>query len=317
VRVLFAGTPETALPSLQALLDSPHDVVGVLTRPDAPSGRHRRRRASPVAEVARGLGLPVLTPTSTTDPALARDIAGLRPQVAAVVAYGNLLRPALLQIPPHGWINLHFSLLPAWRGAAPVQHAIMAGDEITGATTFRLEEGLDTGPMVGTLTERVRPDDTAGSLLSRLSDAGASLLVASLDAVESGRAQLQQQPQSGVSHAPKLSARDAEVRWSKPAFAVDRQVRGCTPSPGAHTSWRGTRLNLQPVQLPEAATGSEAAPDLSPGEVQAGKREVWVGTGTTAVRLGAVQPPGKAFVPAADWARGARPAAGERFGEGP
>lgn len=284
----------------------------MLTRPDAPAGRQRRLRASPVADVARELGLTVLAPASTRDEGLREAVAAMAPDAAAVVAYGNLLRTDLLQVPPHGWVNLHFSLLPAWRGAAPVQHAIMAGDEITGATTFRLDEGLDTGPVIGTLTERVRSQDTAGSMLDRLSGAGAALMVASLDALETGRAQLQAQPTTGVSHAPKLSGRDGQVRWARPAFAIDRHVRGCTPDPGASTVWRGERLNLQPLRT----GGRDAAPppqQLAIGEVRADKHAVWVGTSTEAVRLGAVQPPGKPFMAAADWARGTRPQPGERF----
>jgi methionyl-tRNA formyltransferase len=311
MRVLFAGTPEAALPSLRALLDSPHEVVAVLTRPDARAGRQRRLRASPVAELARSLGLTVLTPKSTRERQVRDDIAGLALDAAAVVAYGNLLRPELLTLPRHGWVNLHFSLLPAWRGAAPVQHAIMAGDEITGATTFQLDEGLDTGPVIGTLTERVRADDTAGSMLDRLSVAGASLLVASLDALDSGQAHLRSQPVDGVSHAPKLSRQDGEVRWARPAFAVERQVRGCTPDPGASTLWRGGRLNLRPLR--SGGDSFPSPPSLEAGEVRAEKQAVWVGTSTEAVRLGDVQPPGKSFMDAADWARGTRPQPGERF----
>jgi len=317
VRVLFAGTPEVALPSLHALLDSSHDVVGVLTRPDAAAGRRRRQRASPVAELARSRGLRVLTPTSTAEEGLREAIETLSPDAAAVVAYGGLLRPALLQVPVHGWVNLHFSLLPAWRGAAPVQHAIMAGDEITGATTFCIDEGLDTGPVLGSLTERVRPDDTGGSLLDRLAEAGAPLLVDSLEALASGQAQPEAQSPVGVSHAPKLTRDDAAVRWSRPAFAVERQIRGCTPAPGAWTQWRGSRLNLHPLRSAAASPDQAAAPaDLRVGQLHAARQRVWVGTASEPVLLGAVQPPGKPVMPAADWARGTRPEPGERFEDG-
>ena len=217
-------------------------------------------------------------------------------------------------LPRHGWVNLHFSLLPAWRGAAPVQHAVRAGDEITGAVTFLLEEGLDTGPVLGRLTETVRPRDTSGELLDRLSVAGAGLLVATLDGLERGELVPQPQPADGISLAPKLEVADAQVDWSRPAFAVDRHVRACTPAPGAWTTWRGERLKVLPVvpvSPAEAGTGDDVP---APGEVRAGRREVLVGTGTGPVRLGEVQPHGKKVMAAADWARGVRPDEGERLG---
>jgi methionyl-tRNA formyltransferase len=304
VRLLFAGTPDVAAVSLRAILDSGHEVVGVLTRPDAPSGRGRALAASPVAELAREAGLPVLQPTSLRDPAVLADLTALAPDCAPVVAYGLLIPPAALGIPAHGWVNLHFSLLPAWRGAAPVQHAIWRGDDVTGATTFRLDPGMDTGPVYGTLTERVRPDDTAGALLDRLAAVGSGLLVATLDAIAAGQAQ--PVPQSGEpSLAPKLTPEDARVRWADPARAIDRQVRACTPAPGAWTTCRGDRLGLGPVTVEP-----DAAP-LPPGAVRVGKREVLVGTVTSPVRLGLVRPAGKREMAAADWARGVRLADGE------
>lgn len=310
MRLLFAGTPEVALPSLRALLDSPdHEVVAVLTRPDAPSGRGRRLRPSPVAELARERGLPTLTPPTLRDAAVAEEIRALGVDAAPVVAYGNLVPPDLLDVPRHGWVNLHFSLLPAWRGAAPVQHAIMAGDELTGASTFRLEAGLDTGPVYGTLTEAIRPTDTAGELLARLAESGARLLLDTLDALAAGTASPVPQPAEGVSIAPRLDVADAEVRWGDPALAVDRRVRGCTPAPGAWTTDpAGHRLKLGPVTLRADVT------DLAPGELRAGKREVLVGTGSHAVALGQVAPAGRGWMDAAAWARGARLPDGARLG---
>jgi methionyl-tRNA formyltransferase len=229
-----------------------------------------------------------------------------------VVAYGALVPPAALQIPPQGWVNLHFSLLPAWRGAAPVQHAVLAGDEVTGATTFRLEEGLDTGPTFGCVTETIRPRDTSGDVLARLAVSGAGLLVATLDGIEDGALEARPQPADGVSLAPKVSVADARVDWSAPAFAVDRLVRAMTPEPGAWTTWRGERLGLGPVELVEPAGDGPA-----PGELVVERRAVLVGTATSAVRLGDVRPAGKRAMPAVDWARGARPEPGERLdGEG-
>lgn len=301
MRLLFAGTPAVALPALDALLASRHEVVAVLTRPDARAGRGRTLTPSPVKERALERGLEVLTPATLRDADVQAQIAALEVDAAPVVAYGNLVPPALLDVPRHGWVNLHFSVLPAWRGAAPVQHALIAGDEVTGASTFRLEQGLDTGPVLGTLTETIRATDTTGDLLDRLAAAGSGLLVSTLDALEDGILQPVPQPSDGVSLAPSLSTEDAHVRWQHPAMAVDRRVRGCTPAPGAWTTLPdGARLGLGPVRLVPEVT------DLAPGEVRVGRGEVLVGTGTHAVRLGDVRPAGKRAMAAADWARGAR-----------
>ena len=307
MRLIFAGTPQAAVPSFEALLSSGHEVVAVLTRPDARAGRGRREVTSPVKDVATRAGIPVLQPRLAGDPALVEALRELDPDCCPVVAYGGLVPPSLLALPRHGWVNLHFSLLPAWRGAAPVQHAVIAGDAVTGASAFALEEGLDTGPVYGTLTETVRPRDTAGELLERLADAGSGLLRATLDGIESGDLVPKPQPVHGVSLAPKLTSQDARVDWAAPALAVDRLVRGCTPAPGAWTTWRGDRFKLSPVTpRPEVA--------LAPGELGVADGRVLVGTGSHAVELGDVQPAGKRTMPAADWARGVRPGAGERLG---
>ncbi|GAA4424480.1 methionyl-tRNA formyltransferase [Georgenia halophila] len=301
MRLLFAGTPEVALPSLRALLASDHETVAVLTRPDARRGRGRTLHPSPVAEVARAEGIEVLTPRSLKEDGIAERLADLELDAAPVVAYGGLVPADLLTVPAHGWVNLHFSLLPAWRGAAPVQRAIIAGDQITGASAFQLEAGLDTGPVYGTVTEAVRPRDTAGDLLGRLAESGAPLLVAVLDALAAGTADPRPQPADGLSHAPKLDVAEAAVRWTDPALAVDRLVRGCTPAPGAWTTMPdGARLKLGPVIPRPDVT------DLRPGEVRAGRHEMLVGTGSTAVELGEVAPAGRSWMPADAWARGAR-----------
>jgi methionyl-tRNA formyltransferase len=318
VRLVFAGTPDVAVRSLDALSSSGHDVVAVLTRPDAPSGRGRALVASPVKERALALGLEVLTPGSAGDPQLQDRLRELAPDACPMVAYGALIPPSTLAIPTHGWINLHFSLLPAWRGAAPVQRAIMAGDEVTGATTFLVEKALDTGPIFGVTTETIKSDDTSGELLARLADAGAGLLVATLDTLEAGELHAVPQPTEGVSLAPKISVEDARVRWGTPALAVDRQIRGCSPAPGAWTTFRGERLKIHPVSLPVSTPVGErdAVPeDLAPGEAAATKRAVRVGTGSGAVQLGTVQPQGKKSMDAADWARGVRIQPGERFSD--
>ena len=308
MRVLFAGTPDVAVPSLRAILASRHDVVAVLTRPDAPAGRGRTLTPSPVATVAGDAGVEVLAPVRPRDPEFLARLAEIAPDCAAVVAYGGLIPPAALDIPKHGWVNLHFSLLPAWRGAAPVQHAVLAGDEVTGASTFRLEEGLDTGPVYGSVTEAVRPEDTSGDLLDRLAGSGARLLVATLDGIEDGALVPTPQSSDGISSAPKLTVADAEVRWTAPALQVDRLIRACTPAPGAWTTLRGLRLKLRPVSLDQATS------DLAPGEIRSDRDAVRVGTGSHAVRLGEVQPQGRTAMPASDWARGVRLEPGERLG---
>jgi methionyl-tRNA formyltransferase len=317
VRLVFAGTPDVAVPSLDALSSSSHDVVAVITRPDAPSGRGRSLVTSPVKERALALGLEVLTPGRAGDPQFQARLRELAPDVCPMVAYGALIPSSTLTIPGHGWINLHFSLLPAWRGAAPVQHAIMAGDEVTGATTFQVEPGLDTGPTYGVMTEVIKPDDTCGALLGRLARAGAGLLVATLDALEAGDLHPVVQPAEGVSSAPKISARDARVCWGTPALAVDRHIRGCTPSPGAWTTFRGERLKIHPVALAtNVIDGEVGTPEvLAPGEVAATKRAVRVGTASDAVLLGEVQPQGKRPMDGADWARGVRIEPGEKFAD--
>jgi methionyl-tRNA formyltransferase len=305
MRVVFAGTPEAALPSLRAVAESAHELVAVVTRPDAPTGRGRRLTASPVAQLAAELGVPVLKPDHPRDPDFQARLRELAPDACPVVAYGALLPQSALDIPRHGWINLHFSLLPAWRGAAPVQRAIWAGDDVTGATTFRLVQELDAGPTYGVMTETIRPADTAGDLLARLAEGGAGLLVATLDGIADGSLEERPQPVDGVSVAPKVTVDDARVDWTQPAAAIDRQVRACTPAPGAWTTFAGERVKLGPL--------TPADGQLPPGELVAGKKAVVVGTGTAALRLGDVQAVGKRPMPAADWARGLRLTGGERF----
>ena len=306
MRLVFAGTPEAALPALDAIAGSRHELVGVVTRPDAPAGRGRKLVASPVALRAEALGVRLLKPDHPRDPAFQDELRSLDPDCCPVVAYGALLPPSALDIPQHGWVNLHFSVLPAWRGAAPVQHAIWAGDEVTGATTFRLVQELDAGPTFGLMTQTVRPDDTAGDLLARLADGGAALMVRTLDGIEDGSLEAREQPSEGISFAPKITVDDARVDWAEPAVAVDRRVRACTPGPGAWTAWHGERVKLGPVRV----VGRER---LEPGLLEATKRDVFVGTATGPVRLGRVKPFGKQEMDAADWARGVRLEPDSRF----
>jgi len=288
------------MPSLAALIASDHEVVAVVTRPDAPSGRGRKLTPSEVGSLAAEHGIPILKPTRPAEPDFIRALTDLEPDACPVVAYGALLPKEVLEIPRHGWINLHFSLLPAWRGAAPVQHAIWHGDDLTGATTFRLDEGMDTGPVFGTVVTPIRPTDTAGDLLAELAESGAHLLTRTLDAIESGEVTAVAQPNEGVSMAPKISGDDARINWHLPAIAVDRQIRACTPAPGSWTTRGEERLKFGPVKIrPDASV-------LAPGQMAVGKREVLVGTATSAVELGAVRAPGKREMAAADWARGAQ-----------
>jgi methionyl-tRNA formyltransferase len=302
VRLVFAGTPEPAVPALRRLIDSPrHEVVAVLTRPDAVSGRRGSASPSPVAAVATELGIPVLRPSRPNSAEFVAELTELGPECCAVVAYGALLRDGLLAIPQHGWINLHFSLLPAWRGAAPVQAAIAAGDTVTGASTFQIEQGLDTGPVYGVVTETIRPTDTAGDLLDRLAVSGAALLETTLDGIGDGTLRPVPQPTDGVSLAPKIDVEQARVRWDLPAHTVERRIRAVTPNPGAWTLVGDLRVKLGPV-----TEADDSAEPLTPGEIRAERNRVLVGTASGPVQLGIVQPPGKKPMNAADWARGAR-----------
>ena len=298
--MVFAGTPEVSAVALQALLASRHELVSVITRPDAPAGRGRTLQRSPVGRLADECGIPVLTPTSLKDPDFQSALADLAPDCVPVVAYGNLVPPALLATPRLGWINLHFSLLPAWRGAAPVQWSLMHGDEVTGASTFLIGPGLDDGPVFGTFTERVLPNDTSGSLLDRLAHHGSALLVATLDGIEAGELSPVAQPDAGVSLAPKLSNDDARVRWTDPWVGVDRRIRATTPDPGAWTTLAGERVKLSPLQLREPEDG----PVLAPGQIHVSKAAVWVGTASRPACLDQVQAAGRKLMSARDWARG-------------
>lgn len=301
MRIVFAGTPAPALPSLRRLLDSPrHEVIAVLTRPDAVAGRRGRAAPSEVARLAQEAGVPLLRPPRPNAPEFVAELSDLDPDCCAVVAYGALLGEPLLAVPRHGWVNLHFSLLPAWRGAAPVQAAIAAGDSTTGATTFRIEPALDTGPVYGMLTEAIGARDTAGDLLGRLAFSGAELLEATLDGIAAGALAPVPQSGEGVSTAPKITVEQARVRWDLPAHVVDRRIRAITPAPGAWTMIGELRLKLGPV-TPDSSAGG-----LAPGMVRADRTGVRVGTGTVPVLLDRVQPPGKREMTAMDWARGAR-----------
>lgn len=299
MRVLFAGTPLVAVASLDQLVKDGFDVVAVLTREDAPVGRKRVLTPSPVAARAAELGIEIIHANRIDEPTQER-LEALDLDIAAIVAYGGLVPEKALTIPRLGWINLHFSLLPAWRGAAPVQHSIMAGDDITGAVTFQLEKGLDTGPVFGTLTEIIDAADTSGELLGRLAISGAVLLSQTLSGLDAGKlVGIAQQGETSYAH--KLTLVDGEVDWSLPALVIRRRINGTSPDPGAWTELDGQRFKLGTLVPCTDVT------DLAPGEVriEPGKKpRVLVGTGSHAVELGLVQPPGKKMMNAADWARG-------------
>ena len=310
MRLLFAGTPEAALPSLRTLLSSHHEVVGVLTRADAPSGRGRKLTPSPVKSLALEAGIPVLTPTTLRDEAVQQQLRELAPDVAPVVAYGNLVPQPALDIPVHGWVNLHFSLLPQWRGAAPAQRAVLAGQTQTGMSVFRLEKGLDTGEILATAPTTIGEFETSGELLERMAQDGAAVLLGALDELESGRAILTPQDHAQATHAAKLSTAEARIDWTLPAQQVSAHIRGMSPQPGAWTLLDGARTKLLGVEAVEAALENDPLP---PGRILATRRQVLVGTGTDAIALSTIAPAGRRPMRAADWARGAALAADARF----
>ncbi|MGL4832554.1 MAG: methionyl-tRNA formyltransferase [Propionibacteriaceae bacterium] len=305
MRILFAGTPDVAVASLDAIVAAGHEVVGVLTRADAPAGRGRKLIASPVSQRAQELGLPVFTPHKVAD--IHDELVALAPDLAPVVAYGQLIRAAELAIPHHGWINLHFSLLPRWRGAAPVQRAIMAGDTEIGAAVFRLVPELDAGPIYRTRTDAVSPTDNSDTVLTRLAHSGAELLVEAIAAVEAGEVPVPQ-PEVGITQAAKITVDDAFLDLSTSAVELDRLIRGCYPNPGAWTLFRGERFKVI------AATPVSSAEPLAPGQLRVTKKSIELGTGTVALRLDTVQAAGKKPMAGPDWARGANITATDRMG---
>ncbi len=308
LRLLFAGTPEAAVPSLRALLDSRHEVVAVLTRPDAPAGRGRRMVRSPVGALADEAGIPVLTPRRLSEPGFLDTLRTLSPDCGVIVAYGALVPRAALDVPR---LRVGQPALLAPAGLA--RRRARAGRAAARRRDHRCRD-LPAGggprhraPCTGVVTEAVATTDTAGDLLGRLSVSGAALLAATVDGLADGTVVARPQPAEGVSHAPKVTVDDARVDWAEPAVAVDRLVRSVTPEPGAWTTFRGERLGLGPVRPADAA----GVPELKPGELHAEKRRVLVGTATAPVELGEVRPVGRRPMPAPDWARGVRITSGE------
>ncbi len=298
MRLVFAGTPDAAVPSLRALAASPHEVAGVLTRADAPLGRKRVLTPSPVARAAAELGLPIIK-ADRLDAAATDAVAALAPELGVIVAYGGLVREPLLSLPDHGWINLHFSLLPAWRGAAPVQRALIAGDTVTGASVFQLVPELDAGDVYATLRHPIPAEATAADLLDALAASGSALLRSVVDAIADGTADaLPQQGEPSI--APKLTLEDGRIRWQEAADRVLARVRGVTPEPGAWTSIAGERLKIH------RAGPSSSSRRPEPGVIVAEGRDIIAGTASDPIRLDSVQPQGRSAMPAADWWRGLR-----------
>ncbi|MFG6277860.1 methionyl-tRNA formyltransferase [Microbacterium sp. 5K110] len=297
MRLVFAGTPAVAVPSLRALAEGPHEIAAVVSRTDAPLGRKRVLTPSPVAQAADELGLPTIKADRLDAEATGR-ITALRPELGVIVAYGGLVREPLLSAPTHGWINLHFSLLPRWRGAAPVQRALMAGDRETGAAVFQLVAELDAGDVFAEERYTVPENASAGEVLDALAEIGAPLLARVVDGIAAGTAVAV--PQSGEpTLAPKLTLADGALDFALDAESLLARIAGVTPEPGAHTTFEGARLKV----LRAAAS---AAPPLPPGRVVASGREILVGTATTPLRLESVQPAGRGAMDAGSWFRGLR-----------
>lgn len=309
MRVVFFGTPEPASLALDALLDSAHEVAAVVTQPDRPKGRSGRPTPSPLKERALAAGLPVLQPSSPRDPGFVEALAAFAPDVCAVVAYGHILPPEVLAVPPRGFVNVHFSLLPRYRGAAPVQRALMAGETETGVTTFLLEPSLDTGPVLLVAREPITPDDTSGTLMERLARRGAQLLIETLDSIEADALSPRPQDPAIATGAPKIKPEEGWIDWSRSAKEIADRVRALNPAPGAYTSYRGKRLK---VWRASARAGSQSA---QPGAVvEVGKESLAVATGDGILELHDVQLEGGKRLAAGDFVRGHKPENGEILG---
>ena len=305
MRLIFMGTPEFSVPVLDALVDAGHDIAAVYCQPPRPAGRGRKPRPSPVQARAETLGLPVRHPRSLRDAEAQAEFAALNADLAVVVAYGLILPPEVLTAPKRGCLNIHASLLPRWRGAAPIHRAIMAGDTETGICIMQMEKGLDTGPVLLRRTEAIRADDTTATLHDRLSALGAGLIIEALDRLDDLTPQ--PQPEEGVTYAAKIDKSEAHVDWTRPAVEVDRLIRGLSPFPGAWTEIGGERVKL----LASALADGQAGPDARPGTVLDDRLTVACGKG--AVRLLRLQRAGKAAQDAETFLRGRPVVAGIRL----
>jgi len=306
VRLVFCGTPDIAVPSLVALAERPGwEIAAVLTQPDRPAGRGRASRPSPVKVAAAARGLEVLTPERLKE--VRPLLEELVPDAIAVVAYGQIFRRWLLELPRLGCVNVHFSLLPRHRGVAPVQWAILEGDRETGVTTMQMDRGVDTGPVLLTRRLPIAEDDTAGSLLAKLADVGGPLLARSIEELSAGRLAPSPQPEEGATYARRLEKEDGRIDWNRSAAEIGLRVRGLSPWPGAYTTWRGAILKVHEVRPVEGS--------LAPGELGREGKRVLVGTGDGVLELITVQAQGKARMEVEAWWRGARPEGADRLGE--
>lgn len=304
-RVVYMGTPEFAVPPLLALLRSGYDLAGVLTRPDTPAGRGQRMEESPVKQIARAENLSIHQPRTLRDPAALAELAALRPDLLVVAAYGLILPPAVLALPPKGCINIHGSLLPKHRGAAPIVAAILAGDEETGVSIMLMDAGVDTGPVLSRAAIPISDDDTTGTLTARLADQGAELLISTLPGWLEGTATPELQPSIGASYAPRIEKQDGRIRWGEPAALIARRVRAYQPWPSAYTTWRGQTLKVIKARVSDSTR--DQAPGISDqGLVVVGARdEAGVITGDGVLWLEEVQLAGKRALPIETFLRGA------------
>jgi len=308
-RVIFMGTPQFSVPSLAALLHCGYELVAVVTQPDRPAGRGRRLEPSPVKAFAAAQGLPVLQPPALKAPDVVAELAEMQPDLIVVAAYGQILRPAVLELPPHGCINVHASLLPRWRGAAPVQAAILAGDQVTGSTIMRMDAGMDTGPILAQAALAIQPDDTGDALTERLAQQGAALLVETLPRWLAGELAPQPQDASLATLCRPLRKEQGVIDWTRPADEIVRAVRAFNPWPTASTTWQG-----QQIKLLRASALTEAA-GQAPGVVALVDGAVLVAAGEGVVRLEEVQLAGRAALPARDFVRGQRAFVGSQLGQ--
>ena len=296
LRIVFAGTPVFALPALDALVAAGHDVCAVYTQPDRPAGRGRRLSVSAVKTRALALGLPIEQPETLTSDGVVQRLAALAPDALVVVAYGLILPQPVLAVPRIGCFNIHASLLPRWRGAAPIQHAILAGDALTGVTIMRMATGLDSGPIAAQRECPIGPGMSAGELHDALAELGARLLVDTLESIASGRAVMREQDASRASYAPKIKRDDARIHWDEPAERIERRVRALDPTPGAETLWRGEQLKIWRAEV------RPGRPGASPGEVvNADASGIEVACGSGCLALLTVQLPSRKRVDAADF----------------
>ncbi len=308
-RIIFAGSPAFAVPGLRALLASDHEVIAVLTQPDRPAGRGRRMRSGPVKDLAVAQGIEVLQPATLKSAAIQDQLRELAPDLIVVIAFGQLFPASVLALPARACVNVHASLLPRWRGASPIQSAIVAGDARTGISLMRMAESLDTGPVYATAITPIGVSETAGELHDRLAELGAELLSEHLDALLNNEIQAQEQAEDGITYAGRIAKADAQIDWSQSAAAIDRQVRAYNPWPVAETRWQGSRLRVWSTR-PDEKTGSQ---DL-PGSVLAvASQGLRVATGDGCLWLTEVQLAGRQRLPAEEFARG-HAVVGERLG---